>query len=151
MATEWGFKCTNDQCGNNAGWWDGTTMFEMLKNRAEELDYPTCDKCGHHSDIRLGFEFGLEGKLLDCFYPSANFQHALEWRGRYNQKWKYYPFLVLIDPDDKETWGLTYSWLPYWHVVGRAEEKKYGQWAPCLSSDILADLLRQAREKSYKL
>jgi len=126
MGTDWDFKCTNAQCSHRKGWWDHTTMFEMLKKRAENPDYPECN-CGHHSDIHFTFSFGLEGKVLDCFYPSANFQHALEWVGRYNQKWKYYPFLVLIDPDDKETWRQTYSWLPYWHVVGRDETEKYGQ------------------------
>jgi hypothetical protein len=154
MATEWGFKCIDGQCRQREGWWDGKTMFEMLKNRAEKkLDYPICNLCGHHSDIHFTFAFGLKGKLLDCFYPSENVEDALEWEEG-GQKWRFYPFLVFIDPDDKKIWGLTtYSWLPYWHVVGIAEEKKYGQWAPCMSIDILADLLRQARERSesYKL
>ncbi len=146
MGTEWDFKCTNGRCSQRKGWWDYTRMFEMLKKRAENPDYPECN-CGHHSDIHFIFKFGLKGKVLDCFYP----QPAPEWRGRYNQKWIYYPFLVLIRPDDREKWGQTFSWLPYWHVVGKEEQKKYGQWAPCMQIDILGDLLRQAREKGYQL
>ena len=145
MSTEWFFKCPDKLCKEYPPPIAG--MFDMLKEKAENSDFPKCN-CSRLYDIFINFEFGLYGKLLHCFYPST----IPNWRGRYNQKWEYYPFLVIVDPDDKELWSKNYYlWFPYWHVVGTKKLKKYGQWAQCLDTDVFVDLLRQAREKGYKL
>lgn len=151
MATDWFFKCSDKGCNHcKKEWRPPLGIFEMLKEKVENPDFPKCN-CGRLSDVFMTFGFGLHGRVLHCFCPSPNVKLP-EWRGRYNQTWKYYPFLVIVDPDDKEEWGKSpYLWFPYWHVVGREETKKYGQWAQCLPADIFADLLRQARNKGYEL
>lgn len=153
MGTDWKFICTGHGCKNAKGWGDGAGLFVTLKAKAEKQNFPDCNECGSRSDIVITLGFGLYGKVLHSFYPSSRLQRdSLEWRGPHNQKWTYYPFLVMIDPVDKDQWGKgPYSWQPYWHVVGSKEEKKYGQWAQCLDIEILADLLRQAREVGYRL
>jgi len=157
MSTEWFFRNTGNGCNKcKKKWWQPTeeqwNMFVMLKKKADDTNYPKCD-CGQTSNIYLNFEFGLSGKILHCFYPSINVDNKwLKWKGRYNQTWEYYPFLVVVDPDDKKKWGKKpHLWFPYWHVVGKQQIKKYGQWAQCLPTDVYLDLLGQARKKKYAI
>jgi hypothetical protein len=63
----------------------------------------------------------------------------------------FYPFLVICESLGDEP-GQS-AWLPYWHVKeypdGRTSETKYGQWAPHMDADMLADLVNQAQRAGY--
>jgi hypothetical protein len=64
-----------------------------------------------------------------------------EWAGRL--------FDALRDRSHDE---LAPAWLPYWHIVTYSDgttETKYGQWAPHMDCDILANLVNQARRAGF--
>jgi len=97
-----------------------------------------CDKCGHATELRLQFDFGLDiGRtpctVLNVFMP----RKLVRWN-----KVVFYPFLVVVQR------GKTLAyWLPYWHLDDG--KKKYGQWAAFMNEPLFKDLLLQAKKHGY--
>jgi hypothetical protein len=121
-------------------------LFDALHDRSRG-EPPPCG-CGGQRYLKASFPFGLGAgpfacKVLAAFLP--------EWDDGAGGKVTFYPFLIIaesLDGENKQT-----AWLPYWHIVtyadGRAMQTKYGQWAPHMDGDILANLVDQARRAGF--
>jgi hypothetical protein len=102
--------------------------------------------------LKVDFPFGLGAGTFTCKVLAVFLsQWQPEWDSGDGGTTKFFPFLVIcesLDPEHRQT-----AWLPYWHIVtytdGRPTQTKYGQWAPHMDADILADLVAQARTAGF--
>jgi hypothetical protein len=123
-------------------------LFDVLLARARG-DAPHCSRCGAPAELRLTFDFGLNAShsgctVVDCFVP----RHPESWPDEDGSKVTFYPFLVMLRRHGREL----AAWLPYWHTVEKPDgklDRKYGQWAAFMDSDLFEDLLAQAQAKGY--
>ncbi len=105
-----------------------------------------CPSCHGEIDIRLDFSFGLHRRVVDVFIPNE----IASWE-QDGEQWQFYPFLVIIEPLDKDDPGLQ-TWLPFWHRAKSPDGQVrtyFGRYALCLQVDPFSELLEQARKKGY--
>ena len=122
-------------------------LFKLLLRQAGGA-IEQCPKCQKVMALGLTFSFGLnapfpECTVRDCFSP----RKPQSWTETDGSLVTFYPFLVVLNRHGKDL----AAWLPYWHVVARANgpQYKYGQWAPFMDARLFQDLLQQAQSKGY--
>lgn len=142
MATERFLVCTACVSQEYAG-----PLFDALKAAVND-SVPLC-KCGTKRYLKLIFPFAFSVtphacRVVRAFLPDQ----PPSWPDGTGDTVTFYPFLVICESLDAEMRKT--AWMPYWHGItssGNNKPKmKYGQWAPHMDSDILDDLVQQARK-----
>jgi DNA-directed RNA polymerase subunit RPC12/RpoP len=140
MATETKYICS--ECGQEQ-WY---SLFEALSAKAKSgLKCPTCKG---EVEMRLKFNFGLHGRVVDAFLPDD----ISKWyKRKEHEHWEFHPFLVIIESLNK-VFSKYQVWQPYWHKVTQKDgsvRTPYGQWATCLDMNAFQQLLTKAKGKGY--
>jgi len=131
------------KCGEK--YWAASLFDSLLAVALGKL--PACTKCATSAALHLSFAWGFDAGtfqsiVLDAFLPDE----PVKWTDKSGREVTFYPFLVITEGK-----GERVAWLPYWHVVrGKGgEQKKYGQWAPCMDLGTFEELVAKARSKGY--